>query len=211
VHRFAVPGVAVLALLGGAWSCVVSDGSECPGCPPSIGTPHDAGILDVPAPPDIVGPCPGQGTVTLAFDRGTASQTCWSGSSPLASGGGTAPAGEPTVTIAGNPQSFPGLFVGILLYSGDHHGSTCGIGPGSKLALDGPCVSVIAAYGSGGAETEWEALGGASAQGSLVVGSFGTMYGATVSVSFSPGSSIVLDTPDHPLVAISGNVTLPLQ
>jgi hypothetical protein len=224
VRTFAVPAVAALATVLGAWSCLANEGSECPGCPPPIGTPHDAGIVDVPALPDISGPCPGQGTAKVAFDRGEATVTCWSATSPLTVQGAKVPAGEPTVTITGNPTSSPGLTVAIFLYTGINQEAACGIGPGSKLDLGGPCVFVAVAYGATGNSPEWKAFGGAAvgnpveggastagARGEVLVESYGTTLGASVSVSFSPGSLLVLDVPTHPVVSISGSATAPLE
>jgi hypothetical protein len=224
VRTFAIGAIATLAAVSSAWSCLANEGSECPGCPPSIGTPHDAGILDVPALPDISGPCPGQGRATVELDRGEATVTCWSATSPLTIQGAKVAAGQPTVTITGNPSSSPGLTVAIFLYTGINREAACGIGPGSKLDLGGPCVFVAVGYGATGNPPEWRAFGGAAvgspieggasaadAQGELVVESFGTTLGTTISVSFTPGSSLVLDAPTHPVVSISGSVTVPLE
>jgi hypothetical protein len=224
VRTFAAPAVAALAAFLGAWSCLANEGSECPGCPPPIGAPHDAGLLDVPELPDISGPCPGQGKATVELDRGEATVTCWSATSPLAFQGAKVPEGEPTVTITGNPTSSPGLTVAIFLYTGINREAACGIGPGSKLDLGGPCVFVAVSYGATGNLPEWKAFGGAGAgspveggasaagaRGELIVESFGTTLGATVGVSFSPGSSLVLDAPTYPAVSISGSVTAPVE
>jgi hypothetical protein len=211
VGALAVPLAASLALavVGGVSSCVAS---QAPNLPPPIGSESpDGGFGDLSTGPVITGPCPGQGTVTVSFDRGTATQTCWSSYSPLVNPGGFARAGQPTVSVSGNPQSSPGLSVAIALFVGDFHGTACAVGPGSKLALDGPCVSVTVAYGEAAGNAEWQASGGVASQGSLIVGSYGTTPGSPISVSFSPGASLVLDAPSHPLVSISGSASAPLQ
>ena len=208
----AVPLAAALALavVGGVSSCIAS---QAPNLPPPIGSESlDGGFGDLSTGPVITGPCPGQGTVTVTFDRGTATETCWSSYTPLANPGGVVSAGQPTVSLSGNPQSSPGLSVAISLFVGSVHGTACAVGPGSKLALAGPCVSVTVAYGEAAGIAEWQASGGvASAQGSLIVGSYGTTPGSPISVSFSPGASLVLDAPSHPLVSISGSASAPLQ
>jgi hypothetical protein len=183
--------LAVLAPL----ACVAS---QSPDLPPPIGTPADGSVtLPDVSQADVAGPCPGSGTVNVTFDRGEASQTCWSGYSPLAVRGGRLAAGQPIVALSGNPQSYPGL------------------------ALDGPCVLVTAEYEASDGVAEWKAFGGtavaldggvgAGAVGALVIESANTAYGQLFSVSFSAGSSLVLDAPSRPLVGISGSASAPVQ
>ena len=212
--------LAVLTALVGANGCVAS---EAPDMPPPIDAPREAGVLDAPPPPDAMGPCPGHGMVTAAFDRGSAVATCWSGRSALMVQGGVVPPGQPATTLSGTPQSYPGLYVAILLYSGSVHGHVCSPGPGSMIALDSPCVFVTATYLGASTDTEWRAFAGAAANpftgdaspaaahGSLLLTSYDPQVGGAVSASFAAGSSLVLDAPGHPPVAIAGSVSVSLQ
>lgn len=220
MRSFVALALATIPGLCGAWSCLANTGSDCPGCPPPIGTPRDGSLPEAATGPDVKGPCPGHGTVTIQFDRGKASQTCWSGYTPLMTSGAIVPAGQAAVSLSGNPQSYPGLAVGIALFP---DGKGCSMAVGTKLALGGPCVLVTASYAIGGGASEWRAFGGsavknpiaggasaASAQGTLTIESYSTTLGAPVTVSFSPGSALVLDTPEGPLVPISGTASAPL-
>jgi hypothetical protein len=112
----------------------------------------------------------------------------------------------------------------VLLYSGTVRGHVCAPGPGSTLALDGPCVFVTAGYLGSPSDVEWRAFAGGAAanplagdasptlaQGSILLRAYETQLGGTVAASFSPGSTLVLDAPGHPPVTIEGSVSVPLQ
>jgi hypothetical protein len=216
-----VAALVAAAILGAAASCT-SAGSM----PPLLGTPGDTGLGDLSAEAYNPGMCPGSGTVTVAFDGGSGTNSCWSAVGYM--GKTTA-----TVTLTGNVMTAkPGLAVGITLLNYETEGGMyCSIGPGAKVALDGPCVAVGASFLSSantdGDTDEWQAFAGSApgaplstlgsmgpdggAHGTLTVSSFGTAFGSTVSVAFSPGSTLVVDRPGYPVASISGSVTVAVE
>jgi hypothetical protein len=220
----------LLLVLGTAVLGAVSSCNASPSLPPLLGTPGDTGLGDLSAEGFHAGMCPGTGTVTITYDGGSAEQTCWRG---LAANG----QGEPAATIASNASATTtGLGLGILFFTKSTGGALCGIGPGSKLALDGPCLVIAAAYGKEGQPPQWQAYAGTgaptftfdagkpgdggmldeagsppNAQGMLTVGSFGTQFGGTLSVTFDPGSTLVLDQPGYPQASISGTISVPIE
>ncbi len=206
----AAAGVTVSPLLVAA--CLASQGTTLP---PPPGAPGDGG-LDVPSEPVSLGPCPGKGTVTVSFDRGSAAASCWSASVDNRMG-------APEVTLSGSPAGWPGLSVAVLFYESSSDGGRCGPVAGATLPLSSPCLFVSASYGEKSSAPEWRAFAGGgytagaareagatAAMGSLSVPAFGIQPGSTVSITFEPGATLVLDAPGHPQVAIEGSVTAPV-
>jgi hypothetical protein len=188
-----------------------------PSLPPLLGTiPIDSGMGALNGDTVNPGLCPGTGSVSVAFDGGSGQTTCWSA---FAYQNST----QPTVTVSGNLKAKPGLAIGVTLYDSSQGKTLCSLAAGSKLALDGPCVSVAAAYVSAAGEDEWIAYGGSSlsvlsadasksdVHGTLTVNAVGLSLGNAVSIEFSPDSTLIVDKPGYPMATISGTVSTSIE
>jgi hypothetical protein len=198
----------------GATLAVTSSCNPIGSMPPLLGTAGDSGLGDLSAEAYDPGMCPGTGTVSVGFDGGSGQNTCWSAFAAKS-------ATQATVTLAGNLTAKPGLALGMTLVN---YGTVCSIGPGAKVALDGPCISIAASYVSSEDKDVWQAFGGnapgsplqalgtdAGSHGTLTVTSYGFALGSTISVTFSPDSTLVVDEPGHPSASISGSVTASVE
>ena len=99
----------------------------------------------------------------------------------------------------------------------------CAIQAGQTLSMSDPCLAVSASYGVSGQKAQWTAFGGGSPadvyamedpslvsqlSGSLTVNQWSTQVGGTVSVTFSPGATLLLSPGSNPAtVSISGDAT----
>jgi hypothetical protein len=202
-------------ILRAAVGCQASE-SLPPG--PSPATVGDAG--DVSTESVTFGSCPGTGKVSVDFDGGSGESSCWEAFA-------TMKVTETTVSLASNVTTPPGLGVAITLYEYDKGTTKCTIAAGTTFPPDSPCVFVSATYVSAANTYVWQAFGGSgatapfpvsteggkplAATGSLTVGSFSTTLGGPVSVSFSSGSTLVVNAPGYPRASISGSVQGPVQ
>jgi hypothetical protein len=182
--------------------------------PPPLGSPGDSGIGDLSPESVLLGDCPGSGKVSVTFDGGSGENSCWSGFAVTG-------VNETTVSLAGNVKTPPGLGVGIVLYEYEKGSTKCLPTPGATFPLDGPCVFVSASYLSADNRYLWQAFGGSgatsplpavseagkplSATGSLMLGSYGSTMGSTVGVTFSAGSTLVVNVPGYPSASITGS------